>query len=134
MRVRGAHRVAIDAFGRDLVTSTPLDGLVESDDDWKNRRDLLSSVPGVGTTTASQLVVDLPELGKLNRQQIAALVGVAPLLPAQAARLIEESLIIVGWVANWRPIEIWLYDWLPIRRRINLNRRIATAKVEVKAG
>lgn len=53
--------------------------LIESDDDWKNRRDLLASVPGVGNTTASQLVADLPELGKLNRQQIAALVGVAPL-------------------------------------------------------
>jgi len=53
--------------------------LIESDDDWKNRRDLLASVPGIGNTTASQLVADLPELGKLNRQQIAALVGVAPL-------------------------------------------------------
>ena len=52
--------------------------LIESDDDWRNRRDLMSSVPGVGTTTASQLVAELPELGKLNRQQIAALVGVAP--------------------------------------------------------
>jgi len=53
--------------------------LIESDDDWKNRRDLLASVPGVGSVTASQLVADLPELGNLNRQQIAALVGVAPL-------------------------------------------------------
>jgi transposase len=53
--------------------------LIESDDDWKNRRDLLASVPGVGQTTASQIVADLPELGKLNRQQVAALVGVAPL-------------------------------------------------------
>ncbi|MCK6391516.1 MAG: IS110 family transposase [Azonexus sp.] len=53
--------------------------LIESDDDWKNRRDLLSSVPGIGIATASQLVADLPELGKLNRQQIAALVGVAPI-------------------------------------------------------
>ena len=52
--------------------------LIESDDDWRNKRDLLSSVPGVGQTTASQLIADLPELGKLNRQQIAALVGVAP--------------------------------------------------------
>ena len=52
--------------------------LIESDDDWRNRRDLLSTVPGVGQVTASQLVADLPELGKLNRQQIAALVGVAP--------------------------------------------------------
>ena len=53
--------------------------LIESDDDWKGRRALLASVPGVGVITASQLVADLPELGKLNRQQIAALVGVAPL-------------------------------------------------------
>jgi hypothetical protein len=57
------------------------------------------------------------------------------LLPnAVAARVLEESLIIVGWVANWRPIEIYLYDWLPIRRRIQLYRRIAAAKVMVKAG
>ncbi len=53
--------------------------LIESDDDWKNKRDLMTSVPGIGQTTASQLVADLPELGKLNRQQIAALVGVAPI-------------------------------------------------------
>lgn len=53
--------------------------LIESDDDWRNKRDLLTSVPGVGQTTASALVADLPELGKLNRQQIAALVGVAPI-------------------------------------------------------
>lgn len=53
--------------------------LIESDDDWRNKRDLLTSVPGVGQTTASQLVADLPELGRLNRRQIAALVGVAPM-------------------------------------------------------
>jgi transposase len=39
----------------------------------------MRSVPGVGEVTASQLVAGLPELGKLNRQQIAALVGVAPI-------------------------------------------------------
>jgi transposase len=53
--------------------------LIESDDDWRHKRDLLTTVPGVGQTTASQLVADLPELGKLNRQQIASLVGVAPI-------------------------------------------------------
>jgi len=53
--------------------------LIESDDDWKNKRDLLTSVPGIGESTASQLVADLPELGQLNRRQIAALVGVAPI-------------------------------------------------------
>ena len=48
--------------------------------------------------------------------------------------MVEESLIIVGWVANWRPIEIYLYDWWPIVRRIRLYRRIAAAHVRVKAG
>lgn len=49
------------------------------------------------------------------------------------ARVVEESLIIVGWVANWRPIEIYLYDWVPIRRRVRIARRIASARVTVQA-
>jgi hypothetical protein len=49
------------------------------------------------------------------------------------ARVAEESLIIVGWVANWRSIEIYLYDWWPIRRRIALFRRIAAAPVVVRS-
>ncbi len=53
--------------------------LIESDDDWQNKSNLISSVPGVGQSSAHQLIADLPELGKLNRQQIAKLVGVAPL-------------------------------------------------------
>lgn len=53
--------------------------LIGSDDDWRNRKKLLTTVPGVGNTTASKLVSDLPELGKLDRRRIAALVGVAPL-------------------------------------------------------
>jgi transposase len=52
--------------------------LIESDDDWRNKLELLTGVPGVGRTTASQLLADLPELGKLTRQKIAALAGVAP--------------------------------------------------------
>lgn len=52
--------------------------LLETDDQWKSRLELLTSVPGVGKTTAATLVAELPELGKLNRQQLAALVGVAP--------------------------------------------------------
>jgi hypothetical protein len=53
---------------------------------------------------------------------------------AMVAKVLEESLIIVGWVANWRPIEIYLYSWWPIRRRIVLLRRIAAAPVEVRVG
>lgn len=46
---------------------------------WREKENLLRSVPGVGPTTALGLLVELPELGTCSRQQIAALVGVAPI-------------------------------------------------------
>jgi len=45
---------------------------------WREREDLLTSAIGVGTTTARTLLTQLPELGRLNRREVAALVGVAP--------------------------------------------------------
>lgn len=45
----------------------------------KSRQDILDSVRGVGKNTAAMLVTELPELGRLNRRQIAALAGVAPI-------------------------------------------------------
>ena len=45
----------------------------------KHKMDLLRSVPGIGETTASMLVVEVPELGRANKRQIAALLGVAPM-------------------------------------------------------
>lgn len=47
------------------------------------------------------------------------------------ARAIEESFIIVGWVANWKPIETFLYDWWPLRRRRDLYRKLAEANVDI---
>jgi hypothetical protein len=45
------------------------------------------------------------------------------------SRIAQESLVIVGWVAIWRPAEIFLYDWLPLSRNRRLFRRLAMAKV-----
>ena len=63
--------------------------LAELDDDlrqaiqaspaWREKDDLLRSVPGVGPAVATSLLAELPELGTLDRKRIAALVGVAPL-------------------------------------------------------
>jgi transposase len=53
--------------------------LIEADDESSNMAKIIDSVPGIGPDTANQLVVDLPELGKLNRQEIAKLAGLAPL-------------------------------------------------------
>ena len=46
---------------------------------WQEQREILSSAPGVGMVTTSTLLADLPELGKMDRKKIAALVGVAPM-------------------------------------------------------
>lgn len=46
---------------------------------WCEKDNLLKSVPGVGKVVSSTLLIELPELGRLNRRKIAALVGVAPL-------------------------------------------------------
>jgi transposase len=52
--------------------------LFTSNDDWKTKSDIISSVPGVGETTAQQLLAEMPELGDTNRAQAAALAGLAP--------------------------------------------------------
>lgn len=53
--------------------------LLEADDEWKPKIELLTSVPGIGEASAAMLVCELPELGNANRQEIAALLGVAPI-------------------------------------------------------
>ena len=51
---------------------------IADDPTWRETARRIETVPGVGVITASTLVADLPELGQLNRQKIAALVGLAP--------------------------------------------------------
>jgi transposase len=55
-----------------------IDTTVRGSPAWRAKEDLLASVPSVGDITARTLIADLPELGTLDRRQIAALVGVAP--------------------------------------------------------
>jgi hypothetical protein len=45
--------------------------------------------------------------------------------------LVQESLVIGGWVAMWRPLEIFLYDWWPLRRKRRDFERLRDMKVEV---
>jgi len=53
-------------------------GAIQRSPIWRVQEDLLRSVPGIGPTVARTLLADLPELGRLDRRAIAALVGVAP--------------------------------------------------------
>jgi transposase len=56
-----------------------LDQTIRNSPVWREQEDLLQSVPGVGPVVTRTLLAELPELGTLNRRQIAALVGLAPL-------------------------------------------------------
>lgn len=59
-------------------TDGELSKAVKNSPAWQAKTDLLLSVPGVGAITATTMLAELPELGALDRRQIAALVGVAP--------------------------------------------------------
>ena len=56
-----------------------IDNRIKASPVWRTKDKLLQSVPGIGKTTASMLIVALPELGQLNRRKIASLVGLAPM-------------------------------------------------------
>lgn len=86
---------------------------------------------------------DISELFRVGRMSLA--IGLAMLvacvLGAQSAvmlfgstppaRILSEGLIILGWVANWRPVEIFLYDWWPLARRRRLYQRLSDARIEL---
>lgn len=55
-----------------------IDEAIKASPLWKAKEDLLVSIPGIGPATARTLMAELPELGTLDRRQIAALVGLAP--------------------------------------------------------
>ena len=61
------------------IADTDLGAMVRESPAWREKDDLLQSVPGVGPVMSLTLLADLPELGRLSRREIAKLVGVAPL-------------------------------------------------------
>jgi transposase len=60
-------------------TDKNLKGLIRKSPVWREKDDVLQSFPGVGPILSTTLIAELPELGRLSRQKIGALVGVAPM-------------------------------------------------------
>ena len=54
------------------------------------------------------------------------------LVPGPFGGLLNEGLLIVGWVANWRPIEIFLYDWRPMRHRRDILAGLARMEISFR--
>lgn len=52
--------------------------IIDEDDELKRKKEIITSIPGVGNNTASSLIANMQELGQINNKQVAALLGVAP--------------------------------------------------------
>lgn len=69
----------VKALEKELASlDDDIDDAVRGSPAWRDKEDLLASVPGIGKTIARTLIAELPELGSLDRRQVAALVGLAP--------------------------------------------------------
>jgi Transposase IS116/IS110/IS902 family len=74
----------LKALERELTSvDTDINDAVRGSPAWREKEDLLASVPGVGPTIARALLAELPELGQLSRRQIAARAGLAPFAPVR---------------------------------------------------
>jgi len=79
-RVKKSLKAHVAYLERELrIAYTDLGTMVRESPAWREKDDLLQSVPGVGPVLSRTLLADLPELGRLSRREIAKLVGVAPL-------------------------------------------------------
>lgn len=86
---------------------------------------------------ADQAKTELRQLFRVGRKSLV--IGLAVLAACLAATqafpgtgVVKESLVILGWVAGWKPIGIFLYDWWPIAHRRDLYQRLASATIEVR--
>lgn len=76
--IRSVDRV-LAALQQELAAlEQEIDHTIRGSPVWREHESLLTSVPGVGDKTARTLIAELPELGRLDRKQIAALAGLAP--------------------------------------------------------
>ncbi len=102
----------------DLVRATPA---------WREREDLLRSVPGVGPVLSRTLLADLPELGRLSRREIAKLVGVAPL--SRDSGILRGRRFVQGGRASVRAV-LYMGALVGIKRNVILHafyHRLVTA-------
>jgi hypothetical protein len=135
----------IVGWARELPADQPF-RIVVHFPDKESQTDLIRDLPeAFSRYFAGRAIVvqrDLNELFRIGRRSLA--IGVAILIPcllsahlvaglladAPFRKMVEESFLILGWVANWRPLEIFLYDWWPLARRRDLYRRLSAAMLE----
>lgn len=74
-------------------------------------------------------------IGFVSLFAFLGLAGLTRRLESEHLRdLLREGLVICGWVALWRPLELVLYDWWPLGERVRLFRKLAQTPVEIVTG
>ena len=92
-RVRKSIERLVRALEKELAElDDDIDNTLRSSPVWREKEDLLASVPGVGPQTARTLIAEMPELGTLSRKEIASLAGLAP-YTRQSGRWKGKSMI-----------------------------------------
>jgi len=139
----------IVSWARELPSHAPFKIIVHLPEDQLAKpgaRDIAPAITQFFSYRADLTSLELKDLFRVGRRSllIGATVLVTSMVVSQAiaanlqsqplARVVAESLLIFAWVANWRPIEIFLSDWWPITRRRNLYRRLGAAEVELGRG
>ncbi len=137
----------IVSWAREMPSNRPFKLVVHIPDSESQKRASRDLVEAFNSYFAGRAIViqrDLNELFRIGRRSLligASILATCFLLAHLAGsylteiafkRLMEESFLILGWVANWRPLEIFLYDWWPLARRRDLYNRLSEATVEPK--
>jgi hypothetical protein len=137
----------IVSWAREMPGNRPFKIVVHIPDNESQKRASRDFVEAFNRYFGGRAVViqrDLNELFRIGRRSLligASILATCFLLAHLAGsyltetalkRLAEESFLILGWVANWRPLEIFLYDWWPLAHRRDLYNRLSEATVEPK--
>jgi hypothetical protein len=112
-------------------------------------------LPNVGSNDLGEAIHNYFDYRKTNEQRrlrllfrdgrIALITGIAFLFccvllrevafsfgNGTAYRIIGEGMLIIGWVAMWRPLEIFLYEWVPVRRRCRTLEKLSKMRVAIQ--
>lgn len=117
-----------------------IDDTVRGSPIWREKEDLLASVPGVGQKTARTLIAELPELGSLSRKTIASLAGLAPYtrqsgrwkgksMIGGGRKTVRSALFVAAMVASrYNPVLKHFYDRLVAAGKPKLLSIVAVAR------
>lgn len=143
---RDAEEFIVD-WARELPARKPIVvqvHLPKAEAESEHGRDISHAIQSYFAYRADVVSNELKELFRFGRYALliglvvlAACIALGQLaasaIPSpEAGRFLSEGLIILGWVANWQPIEIFLYEWWRPTRRRNLYRRLAKAEIVLK--